>query len=141
MKKLRKGFTLIELLVVIAIIGILATIIIINVASARGKAVNAKVSSDLSEAARIASVCLAEGGTVIAVPLGVNGGGNICSDTINAPGTWPVLTGKATNGDDWEYSDAGGSNVGGNTTFKTTAVAGAFSFTCTPNGCVKIGTW
>ncbi|MCX6785799.1 MAG: type II secretion system protein [Candidatus Komeilibacteria bacterium] len=38
----RKGFTLIELLVVIAIIGLLSSLAVVNLNSARGKARDAK---------------------------------------------------------------------------------------------------
>ena len=45
--KIRKGFTLIELLVVVSLIGILATLVIANMNSARERARDAQRKSDL----------------------------------------------------------------------------------------------
>ncbi|MDE2037750.1 MAG: type II secretion system protein [Patescibacteria group bacterium] len=49
MKNIRRGFTLIELLVVIAIIGILASIVLVSLNSARTKGTDARVVSDVQE--------------------------------------------------------------------------------------------
>jgi general secretion pathway protein G len=47
-KKREEGFTLVELMVVIVIIGLLATVVVINVAPATDKAAATKVEADIS---------------------------------------------------------------------------------------------
>lgn len=48
MKKINKAFTLIELLVVIAIIGILSTVVLVNLSGTRQRARDARRKSDLA---------------------------------------------------------------------------------------------
>lgn len=52
-----KGFTLIELLVVIAIIGILSSVVMVSLNSARNKAKDSAIKSNLSEIRSRAEMC------------------------------------------------------------------------------------
>lgn len=103
-----KGFTLIELLVVIAIIGILASVVLASLSSARDKGKDAAVKSQLASLKAQAELYYAKGETYLGVCSGIqtdNGfGGTAGPGLFNAAykssGSAGTIASPSTNDDD-----------------------------------------
>lgn len=86
MKKYTKGFTLIELLVVIAIIGILSSVVLVSLNSARSKGNDAKVQSELGQIRAAAELVYSNTGSSY---------GSADPASVNCPNTANSLTGDS----------------------------------------------
>ncbi len=103
--KLQKGFTLIELLVVVAIIGILASVVLAALGSARMKARDAKFKSEMSQLRNQAEIYFAENGNYGPSFYGYcsNANGGTIFEQGTADGVWTLLSSITATTSLWNY--------------------------------------
>lgn len=128
----KKGFTLIELLVVIAIIGILSSIALVNLNTARQKAKTASAQGTLASIVGAATICINDGIEVAGL------GGAACPGTgVPLGGTTPICVGGTdkwpTLPPDWLYTACASDQAAG--TFSFGATDGTDTISCTNIGC------
>ncbi|MBT7553331.1 type II secretion system protein [bacterium] len=141
--KNKKGFTLVELLVVIAIIGILSSVAVVNLNSARSRAKEAAVLGWLDQVNAEILLCLDNGVAMRCVDDRDPTGTDLCGDLQDFPSAGePVCFGSnvlwidvGTKYPGWSYSGVFTSNVSA-MTWTTEATDGVKNVTCEESGCV-----
>jgi prepilin-type N-terminal cleavage/methylation domain-containing protein len=129
-KKKKKGFTLIELLIVIAIIGILASIVLVSLNSARVKAKGASFKSTMNSILPGAIIC---DGDNLALSAYVAGNA-MCTGSTSL---WPTIGTSVCSSGTITVTDA----TAGDGIFSYTMTCGGLNTTedvgtCTQVGCV-----
>ncbi len=105
MKKLTKGFTLIELLVVIAIIGILSSVVLASLNTARSKGTDAAIKANLGNARAEAEIFYDDNNDYDGVCATT--GSNVIGDSSDAAidaGSTNVDCTETTANDGWSIS-------------------------------------
>jgi prepilin-type N-terminal cleavage/methylation domain-containing protein len=132
MKLSQRGFTLIELLVVIAIIGILASVVLASLNSARDRGADASITSTINNVRAQAAIYFEDNNnyddfcdTLTNAETSVNNAGGagtfVCNTDATTGSTAWAVSGQLSSGTDYYCVDSTG--AGGETT--SAAVAGS----------------
>lgn len=140
---LKSGFTLVELLVVIAIIGILSSVAVVNLNSARDKARTAAVEQTLNSILPIAFLCLSDNQDLRVNNVGPDlcGVGGVAPDQsgitpicANTNVMWPDIVNTY---EGWDLTDCTSDYTTNSFSYVANNAILGISITCTQNGCVK----
>ncbi len=108
---MKRGFTLVELLVVIAIIGILSSVVVVAVTSARARGVDAAIEAQLSQIRNQAEIVFSSQGCYNNDQAGAGCGNEFlvgaCQATAGTIFAAPAVTQMITNAGNLSLTDAG----------------------------------
>lgn len=124
-----KGFTLIELLVVIAIIGVLSSVVLASLNSARVKSRVAAAQTSLKSFGSALTLCVNDNVAITPASGTAPAAGGAACTVGGTAYTWPTLPAVGT----WSYTTAWTSATG--ESFSFVATGDSKTITCTENGC------